>query len=469
MLFVLTSHWLSMVGALLATVAGCTWLISLPNLLRGRAEDPYIGILLFVGLPIVFVLGLILMPIGVWLSRREIRHGLRSAPTRETLLKRLAWFLGTATVLNVAIVSQLSYGALRYMESVPFCGLSCHVMKPEYTAHQRSPHARVACVDCHVTPGATGWVQSKMAGTRQLMDVVFHTYHNPIKSAMETNQLVPASETCEKCHWPAHFNGAKLRVLPDYADDEQNTRTQTVLTMMVGGGGVRGIHEAHFGPGIRIRYGSTDSTRQTIPWVEYTDQNANTTHTYAVAGMKPEDAAKLSQYQMQCVDCHNRPTHTFELPERAVNGAMSMGRIPVTLPFIKKKGVEVLRAEYATSEEAAQKIPAAIRDYYRQTYPAIYASRTADVEMAAKTLLSIYNDNVFPDLKVTWGTYKNNLGHTDFPGCFRCHDEMHATADNKTITQDCGACHEIVATSEPSPGVLQTLGVQSRLSELQKK
>ena len=89
--------------------------------------------------------------------------------------------------------------------------------------------------------------------------------------------------------------------------------------------------------------------------------------------------------------------------------------------------------------------------------------------MAAKTLLSIYNDNVFPDLKVTWGTYKNNLGHTDFPGCFRCHDEMHATADNKTITQDCGACHEIVATSEPSPGVLQTLGVQSRLSELQKK
>jgi hypothetical protein len=467
MLVLLTSHWLTMAGAMLATIAGFTWIVSLPNLLRGNTEDPYVGILLFVGLPAVFILGLILMPIGVWLSRREIRHGLRSVPTRETSLKRLAWFLLAATILNVVIVSQLSYGAVHYMESVKFCGTSCHVMKPEFTAYQNSPHARVACVECHVTPGPKGWVESKMAGSRQLMDVIFHTYHCPIKSAMETNQLVPATGTCEKCHWPQHFNGARLRVIPDYADDEQNTRTQTVLTMMVGGGGVRGIHDAHFGPGVSIRYASTDSTRQTIPWVEYTDKSGS--RTYAVAGTKPEDVAKLSQYQMQCVDCHNRPTHTFQLPERAMNLAMELGRIPVTLPFIKKKGVEVLKTEYASSEEAAQKIPAAIRDYYRQSQPAVYAARAADVDMAANAILAIYNQNVFPDLKITWGNYKNNLGHTDFPGCWRCHDELHASADNKTITQDCGACHEVVATSEPSPQVLQTLGVQKRLSEIEKK
>jgi nitrate/TMAO reductase-like tetraheme cytochrome c subunit len=467
MLVLLTSHWLTMAGALLATIAGFTWVLSLPNLLRESAQDPYVGILLFVGLPIVLILGLILMPIGAWLSRREIRRGLRTAPTRETVLKRLAWFLLAATILNVVIVSQLSYGAARYMESVRFCGTTCHVMKPQYTAYQNSPHARVACVDCHIAPGARGWVESKMAGTRQLVDVLFGTYRRPIKSAMETNQLVPASETCEKCHWPQHFNGARLRVIPDYADDEQNTRTQTVLTMMVGGGGVRGIHDAHFGPGVRIRYASTDSTRQTIPWVAYTDKNGS--RTFAVAGTKPEDVAKLWQYQMQCVDCHNRPTHTFQLPERVMNRAMELGRIPVTLPFIKKKGVEVLRTEYATGEEAAQKIPAAIREYYRRSYPAIYAARAGDVEMAANTILAMYNQNVFPDLKVTWGTYKNNLGHTDFPGCFRCHDEMHASADGKTITQDCSACHEIVATSEASPQVLQTLGVEKRLEELQKK
>jgi hypothetical protein len=409
------------------------------------------------------------MPIGVWLSRRAIRHGLRQAPTREALLKRLAWFLLAATVLNVVIMSQLSYGAVAYMESVPFCGKTCHVMTPQFTAYQRSPHARVACVDCHVAPGAAGWVESKLAGTRQLVHVVFNTYSRPIKSAMETNQLVPASETCEKCHWPEHFNGTKLRVIPDYADDESNTLSQTVLMMMVGGGGVRGIHDAHFGPGVAIRYASTDSTRQTIPWVEYKDKGANITRTFAVADLTPDAAGKLQYYTMQCVDCHNRPTHTFELPERAVNRAMSLGRISASLPFIRKKGVELLRVDYPSREDAARKIPAAVRDYYRQTQPALLESRSADIKAAGNTLVEIYKGNVFPDHHVTWGTYRNNLGHTDFPGCFRCHDEQHSSADQKTISQDCGICHEIVSTSEVSPEVLKTLGVEKRIAELQKR
>jgi hypothetical protein len=468
-LYLLTSHWLTMTGALLATSAGCAWLIALPNLLRGQTPNPYIGILLFVVLPLLLVIGLILMPIGVWLSRRAIRQGLVHAPTREVMLKRLAGFLLAATVLNVVIISQLSYGAVTYMESVSFCGQTCHVMTPQFTAHQRSPHARVACVDCHVAPGAAGWVESKMAGTRQLAAVVFNTYSRPIKSAMETNQLVPASETCEKCHWPEHFNGTKLRVIPEFAEDESNSLSQTVLVMMVGGGGVRGIHDAHFGPGVSIRYASTDSTRQTIPWVEYKDKQANITRTFAVADLTPEAAGKLQYYPMQCVDCHNRPTHTFELPERAMNRAMAFGRISVSLPFIRKKGVELLRADYASSADAAQRIPSALRDYYRQTQPALWQSRSADVEAAAKALVAIYNANVFPDLKVTWGTYKNNLGHTDFPGCFRCHDEQHIAADQKTISQDCGICHQIVSTSEVSPPLLTTLGIEQRLLGLQKQ
>ena len=468
-LSLLTSHWLSMVGALLATVAGCAWLVALPNQVRGHATNPYIGILLFIVLPLVLVLGLILMPIGVWLSRHAVRQGLRQMPSRKASLQRLGVFLGLATLLNIMIMSHLTYGAFTYMEGTQFCGQSCHVMKPQFTAHQRSPHARVLCVECHVAPGAQGWLESKMAGTRQLVDVVFGTYSRPIKSAMETNRLVPASETCEKCHWPEHFGGAKLRVIPEYGDDEKNTPSTTVLVMIVGGGGVRGIHGTHFGRGVSIRYGSTDSTRQTIPWVEYRNTNENVIRTYSAEGVTPDSAGKLQQYQMQCVDCHNRPTHTFQLPERAMNRAMAVGRIPVSLPFIRKKGVEVLRTEYATSEDAAQKIPAAIREFYTQTQPALIQARSADVDAAAKAILAIYNENVFPDLKVTWGTYKNNLGHTDFPGCFRCHDEAHSTADGKSITQDCGACHEIVAASEASPGVLKTLGLEKRISELQRK
>ena len=148
---------------------------------------------------------------------------------------------------------------------------------------------------------------------------------------------------------------------------------------------------------------------------------------------------------------------------------MALGRIPVSLPFIKKKAVEVLQAEYRSSEEAAQKIPAAIRDYYAASYPSLVPARSADIELAGKSLLTLYNENVFPDLKVTWGTYRNNLGHTDFPGCFRCHDAAHNTADQKTITQDCSTCHEMVATSEASPEVLKTLGLEERISGLQKK
>jgi hypothetical protein len=409
------------------------------------------------------------MPIGVWLSRRTVREGLKQSLTREASLKRLAGFLIVATILNVVIVSQLSYRALTYMEGTQFCGQSCHVMKPEFTAHQKSPHARVMCVECHVTPGAAGWVESKMAGVHQLVDVVTNRYPRPIKSAMETNRLVPSAKTCEECHWPEHFGGARLRVIPEYANDEQNTLTQTVLMMMVGGGGVRGIHGAHFGPGVSIRYASTDSKRQAIPWVEYKSTAENVTRTYLADGTTPDSGGRLQYYTIQCVDCHNRPSHTFELPDRAVNRAMALGRIPVSLPFIKKKSVEVLRAEYSSSEEAARKIPAAIRDYYCQTYPDLYQSRSADVESAAKALLGIYNENVFPDLKVTWGTYVNNLGHTDSPGCFRCHDESHISADKKTITQDCSACHEVVSTSEASPEVLKTLGLEQRISALQKK
>ena len=171
---------------------------------------------------------------------------------------------------------------------------------------------------------------------------------------------------------------------------------------------------------------------------------------------------------MQCVDCHNRPTHEFELPERAMNKAMSFGEIPVTLPFIKKEGVEVLKASYATREIAADTLPKNLASFYQQKYPDVYSKRAQDIERAGKAILAIYNRNVFPELKVTWGTYPNNLGHTDFPGCFRCHDGSHSTKDGKTITQDCDTCHQPLATSEASPEILKTLGIEGQILKNEK-
>ncbi|HXY06608.1 MAG TPA: NapC/NirT family cytochrome c [Terriglobales bacterium] len=468
--FLLTRHWLSLVGMALVTTAGISWLFVLPVQIRGHVENPYIGIVFFLILPIVFLGGLALIPIGVYLSRRQIQKGLTDAAfDRKAALERLAWFFGATTLANLLIGTQVTYRAVEHMETPQFCGGTCHTMHPEFAAYQNSPHSRVECVECHVAPGAAGWVSSKAAGMRQLVETVLNTTPRPIPSAIESGRLVPARETCENCHWPKKFAGVTLRVINKYAEDEANTRTQTVLLMMVGGSRTSGIHGAHFGPGVHIRFAASDAARQTIPWVEYRNTVTGDTLTFLNSGSSLDSVQPLPKYEMQCVDCHNRPTHTFDLPDRAMDRAMALGDLPVTLPYLKKKGLELLKAEYRTSQEAAEKLPVSLVSFYQQNYPDLYAKRSQDINQAGQAVLAIYNRNVFPDLKVSWGTYPNNLGHTDFPGCFRCHDGSHATADGKAIKQDCDSCHQPLATDEASPEILKTLGLEERISKVQKQ
>jgi hypothetical protein len=468
--FLLTRHWLSLVGAALVTTAGISWLFVLPQQLRGHVENPYVGIIVFLILPIVFFAGLALMAVGIYISKRHIRAGLPDAGfDRKVALQRLAWFFGLTTLANVLIGTQLTYRAVSYMETPQFCGSSCHTMVPELAAYRNSPHSRVECVGCHVAPGMAGWVDSKTNGLRQLFETVLRTAPKPIPSALETNRLVPARETCENCHWPQNFAGARLRVFSKYADDEANTRTETVLMMMVGGNQIKGIHGAHFGPGVHIRYAAADPKRQTIPWVEYRNTATGDVRTFVSSDPQQGPTKSLPQFDMQCVDCHNRPTHTFDLPERAMDKALAFGDIPITLPYIKKTGVELLRANYNTTQEAAAKLPSAVTSFYEQRYPDLYTKRKADVQQAARAVLAIYERNVFPELKVSWGTYPNNLGHTDFPGCFRCHDGSHTAADGAAIKQDCDSCHTPLAMDEASPEILKTLGVADRLSQFQKQ
>jgi hypothetical protein len=461
-----------MLGVALVTTAGFSWLFVLPTQLRGHTNNPYIGILVFILIPVIFVLGLALTAFGVFLARRRIgtrEQGLLVGADRRVYIRRLAVFFTATTAINIIIGTQGTYRAVHHMETVQFCGQSCHVMTPEFSAHENSSHARVECVECHVTPGAGGWVASKRAGTRQLMDVVFNRVHYPIESAMESNRLVPSRGTCEQCHWPQKFDAVKLRVIFHFQDDAANTQTQTVLMMLTGGGDLGGIHGKHMRPGVQIQYAAADAKRQTIPWVEYRDGNTGETRTFLADGSTVQSVAGLPRHQMECVDCHNRPTHTFELPERAIDQAMGVGRISPSLPLIKKEAVELLKANYSSNEEAARLIPAALTRFYQQSDPAVSSGRSHEISDAGREIAAIYNRNVFPDLKVTWGTYPNNLGHTDFPGCFRCHDGSHSTPDKKTtITQDCNTCHEPLAIEEGTPGVLKTLGLQDRIASLQK-
>lgn len=467
--FLLVRNWLSLAGIALVTTAGVSWLFVLPLELHGRTANPYLGIIVFLIIPIVFFTGLILIPIGIYLGKRQLREDMGAATfDRKAALRRLAWFLAVTTLLNILIGTQITYRAVTYMETPQFCGASCHSMHPELAAYRSSPHSRVECVDCHVAPGAAGWVDSKANGLRQLFETVLQTTPTPIPSALESNRLVPASKTCENCHWPQNFAGARLRVISKYADDETNTRTDTVLLMLIGGNRIRGIHGAHFGSGVHIRYAAADSARQTIPWVEYQNTMTGGTRIFTSSDLVP-DPSKLPKFEMQCVDCHNRPTHTFELPENAIDKALAFGDIPISLPFVKKEAVELLKGNYSSKVEAETMLAAGFVNFYKESYPDLYQRRSADVDQAARSVLAIYDRNVFPELKVFWGTYPNNLGHTEFPGCFRCHDGAHSTADGQTITQDCNSCHEPLAVDEPSPKILQTLGIAERMSQMQKQ
>jgi hypothetical protein len=314
-------------------------------------------------------------------------------------------------------------------------------------------------VACHIGPGASWFVKSKLSGVGQVFAVTFNTYPRPIPTPIE--DLRPARETCETCHWPQKFGADRLRVIPKYADDEANTPAQTVLLMRIGGGlhGGPGIHGVHLGEGVEISYYPAGEDRQVIPKVEYRNSLTGRTTTYVAADAKAEALERLPRRLMDCMDCHNRPTHTFQLPDPAVNQAIAAGLISPQLPFIKKTAVEALRKEYPSQEQASAAIPAAIAAFYKSNYPAVYESRRADIRRASDAVLAIYSRNVFPQMKVTWGTYPNHIGHNDFPGCFRCHDDNHASTAGRNIGQDCSSCHQILAMEETSPKVLTDLGL----------
>jgi hypothetical protein len=198
--FLLTQHWLSLLGVALVATALISLLFVLPQQVRGHVDNPYIGIVVFLVLPAIFFTGLALIPIGIYLGKRKIREGLAEKTfDRKTALRRIAWFFGTTTLLNILIGTQVTYRAVKHMETPQFCGATCHTMNPELAAYQNSPHSNVECIECHVAPGAAGWISSKTNGIRQLIETVLDTNPRPIPSALESNRLVPAKETCETC------------------------------------------------------------------------------------------------------------------------------------------------------------------------------------------------------------------------------------------------------------------------------
>jgi hypothetical protein len=466
---------ISLAGGAITTASGVTmisyWLAELSGHL---SDNPYLGIIFFLILPVLFLLGLALIPIGVLLRRRNLRKAgqipaeFPRIDLNDRIFRHGLDIVLVATIVNFLVVATASYHGAEYMDSPQFCGRSCHVMTPEYTAYKISPHSHVACVECHIGTGAQAYFSAKVNGTKQLIEVSLHpfaplapkiipNYPTPIPSPVTS--LRPARYTCEGCHTPTRFDGDKLLVKSAFADDEPNTETQTVLILHLGGvdslSRYTGIHGVHLG---HIEYVSTDSTRTTIPWVER--QNADGSFTEYSTLPSGSGIPKGDRRVMDCIDCHNRAAHTFVTAGEAVDQAMASGAISSDLPWIHKEGLALLNGAYSSQEEAGVQIPLELQAFYRAQNPAVLSQKAALVDQASKELVALYDQNVFPFMKVTWGTHPNHIGHMDYPGCFRCHDGSHAAKNGDTIPQDCSVCHNLLAVEEAKPKVLSDLGIQ---------
>jgi NapC/NirT cytochrome c family, N-terminal region len=452
-------NYISFVGA--AIIVASLVSVSLLFLIEvsSSVENPYLGILTYIILPSVLVFGLVVAMVGRMIERRR-RH--RASPGDIAAYPKLdlndphsrrAFF--TFLLVTFLFVSASAFGSYRgyeYTESVNFCGQTCHtVMKPEFTAYQAGAHARVGCVGCHVGPGASWYVRSKLSGAYQLYSVTFNKYSRPITTPV--HNLRPAQETCEQCHWPEKFFGAQLKVFTHYNYDEQNTMRQRRMLINVGGGqsNDRGIHW-HMNIANEITYISTDEHRQVIPWVSIKNQKGEVTEFYdRNRPLTPEQIASGTKRRMDCVDCHNRPAHVYLPPDLAVDQSLVAGKLDPSLPFLKKQAVEVLSKQYSTSDEALITIEKDLNEFYRTNYKDVYGQKQDSIKTAIAEIQRIFRTYFFPEMKTDWQTHPNNIGHLYFSGCFRCHDGEHVSNTGKIITNDCTTCHTVIYDSARPP------------------
>lgn len=446
---------LSAVGIVLVLVgAGLMLVFFAVGAISGFA-GAYTGLLVYFAFPAVLVIGLFLIPIGVYREKKR-----RSGPEGEKIppypkvdfndsrQRRKVIFFALATIGFLLILSVAVIQGYHYTESTAFCGKLCHtVMEPEYTAWSNSPHARVKCAQCHIGPGAEWFVKTKLSGLRQVYKVLTRTWPAPITTPVEN--LRPARDTCEQCHWPENFYSGRYRNFYHYASDRNNSPRE--LTLLLKTGGVymspiaRGIH---WHIGTEVFYHARDTKRQDIPYVRVREKDGTVTEYMDTENPPDGSIGKTVMRKMDCVDCHNRPTHIFRPPGPEMDENFVSGHIDRSLPFIRKVSVDLLSRPHKTREEAYAAISAGIREYYRTNHPKISQAKSAEIERAVKHVQEIYGRNFFPRMKTAWNTHIDNISHLLSPGCFRCHDGKHRSKEGRVISKDCNLCHQVVGQKQ---------------------
>ena len=462
-------------GTIIAGIAWITLIFFVVQIYFFKIDNVYFDLYAFIVTPAFLIMGHIIIPVGMYIRNKKIKSGvkisddrllvinLRDSKTRNAILifSVISVFFIISTVVG-------SYKAFHYSESVEFCGKLCHkVMQPEYVAYQNSPHARVKCAECHVGDGADFYVKSKMSGMRQIFKYTLNTYVRPIATPIEN--LRPARETCEKCHWPQKFYTNALRNEKYFLADSANTEWDITLNMKIGAshqslGLAEGIHW-HINPDYKIEY-KTNAKHDVIYWVKKTNKKTGVELLYKnnEVDLKPDAITKLEPRTMDCMDCHNRPSHEFRSPSRYVNNLLTAQPKYAAIPWFKAAAMDALKVMYSTTDSSLNGIKSKIIKYYMDQYPAVYKQYSKDILAGIEAVKTEFSKNAFPEMKVTYSVYPRHIGHLESNGCFRCHNDKFVTSTGKKISKDCNLCHTIVSQGKSKAlnytGINATLGFE---------
>jgi hypothetical protein len=443
---------LGLLGLGITTVSITVMIIGAVVDILGLIENPYVGILIYMVLPGAMIFGLLLIPLAAWLRRRqwhkhrvEKEHLLINLSNHAHRIGVLAFLV--LTVFIVATLVLVGYEGYHFTDSPQFCGKVCHqVMAPEYTVYQRSPHSKISCVECHIGSGAKWFVRAKISGLRQVMAVATDSYSRPIPAPV--HELRPARDVCESCHWPEKFYGKKVKTFYSFSNEDQLTPAKTEIALHIGGRNpetdvFEGIHW-HVSKDVQVSYLAADNTRTKIAKVKIKRPDGSTDE-FVKSDLVNQEGEEHEWRVMDCIDCHNRPTHIYDLPEERVDFGLLSKRINPLIPGIREDSLTVLTKEYATREQAQEQILKDLTALQKSRDAEQATIHADDLAKASEFLIETYLGNVWPEAKVLWGTYKKHLGHQfadDGYGCWRCHDEEHENTKGETIPQDCDMCHD---------------------------
>jgi len=447
---------LSLVGSIIASVSALIIVFFMATSWIFEGGGAYSGVIIYIVLPVFLIIGLIMIPVGISRRSKRIRKEGEEGTKKWIMIdlrdpkqwNAIAIFI-VATILFLVLTGIGSYEAFHYTESNEFCGTLCHsVMEPEWVAYQESAHSRVTCVECHVGEGAGWYVNSKLSGLYQVYSVTFDKYPQPIETPIKN--LRPAQETCERCHWPEKFYSYRLRSMKNFLADSANTQWNIQLKVKIGPehtamGLQEGIHW-HINPDVHIDYVASDEKREYIPWVRYINKATGDTVIYndIYETLESEALDTLEMRTMDCLDCHNRPSHQFLPPQEFTDEMLASGAIPAQLPEIKMLAMQIFNHPFTDRDSGSMYIRETVQEYYQDNYPEVAQVSGALIDQATAGLLEGYNKNFFPFMKANWDAYPMHKGHSEYNGCFRCHNGQHESENGEVISRDCNLCHSIL-------------------------